>query len=41
MTAQMTFDRRRGMMALFGGRIGWPNDSDETWEWDGVVWHRQ
>jgi hypothetical protein len=23
---------------LFGGRIAWPNDANDTWEWDGTRW---
>jgi GAF domain-containing protein len=38
--AQMAFDRRRGVMVLFGGRIRYPLDSDETWEWNGTSWRR-
>ena len=37
---QMAFDRRRGVMVLFGGRIRYPLDSDETWEWNGTTWRR-
>lgn len=38
--AQMAFDRKRGVMVLFGGRIRYPLDSDETWEWNGTAWRR-
>jgi hypothetical protein len=23
---------------LFGGRLSWPNDANDTWEWDGKEW---
>ena len=29
-------DRER--VVLFGGRLGWPNDANDTWEWDGSAW---
>lgn len=31
----MTYDRRCAVVVLFGGRIKFPEDSNETWEWDG------
>lgn len=37
---QLAYDRKRDRVVLFGGRKGWPNDLDDTWEWDGVSWRR-
>jgi hypothetical protein len=34
----MVYDRRRSIVVLFGGRIRYPEDSAETWEWDGRRW---
>jgi hypothetical protein len=29
---------RRDRVVLFGGRGEWPNDLNDTWEWDGTTW---
>ncbi|MGZ8540872.1 MAG: Kelch repeat-containing protein [Chitinophagaceae bacterium] len=34
----MAYDKIRDRTVLFGGRLGWPNDVDDTWEWDGITW---
>jgi hypothetical protein len=34
----LAYDRRRDRVVLFGGRRGWPNDLNDTWEWDGSRW---
>lgn len=36
----MTYDKRRSVVVLFGGRIKYPEDSNETWEWDGKLWRQ-
>jgi hypothetical protein len=36
----LAYDRRRDRVVLFGGRAGWPNDLNDTWEWDGAAWKR-
>jgi hypothetical protein len=36
----LAYDRGRDRVVLFGGRKGWPEDLDDTWEWDGTTWHR-
>ena len=32
--------KKEKKILLFGGRLGWPNDANDTWEWDGVKWTR-
>lgn len=34
----MAYDKERDRVVLFGGRLGWPNDANDTWEWDGAAW---
>jgi hypothetical protein len=36
----LAYDRKRDRVVLFGGRKGWPNDLNDTWEWDGSAWKR-
>lgn len=36
----LAYDRRRDRIVLFGGRKGWPNDLNDTWEWDGARWNQ-
>lgn len=36
----IAYDRKRDRVVLFGGRKGWPNDLNDTWEWDGSRWRR-
>ena len=36
----IAYDRKRDRVVLFGGRKGWPNDVNDTWEWDGERWSR-
>lgn len=36
----MAYDPRRDRIVLFGGRLGWPNDSADTWEFDGERWQQ-
>lgn len=36
----LAYDRKRDRVVLFGGRKGWPNDLNDTWEWDGTAWRR-
>ena len=36
----IAYDRKRDRVVLFGGRKGWPNDANDTWEWDGARWSR-
>lgn len=36
----IAYDRKRDRVVLFGGRKGWPNDLNDTWEWDGTRWRR-
>jgi hypothetical protein len=36
----IAYDKRRDRVVLFGGRIAWPNDANDTWEWDGSRWTR-
>ena len=32
------YDKERKKVVMFGGRFGWPNDANDTWEWDGTQW---
>ncbi|MEP7323248.1 MAG: hypothetical protein ABI761_15085 [Saprospiraceae bacterium] len=34
----MAYDKKRDRVVMFGGRITWPNDVNDTWEWDGTSW---
>jgi hypothetical protein len=34
----LAYDKNRDRIILFGGRLGWPNDADDSWEWDGTKW---
>ncbi len=36
----LAYDKKRDRVVLFGGRKGWPNDLNDTWEWDGTSWRR-
>jgi len=36
----IAYDKRRDRVVLFGGRREWPNDLNDTWEWDGARWTR-
>ena len=36
----LAYDKKRDRVVLFGGRKGWPNDLNDTWEWDGAIWKR-
>ena len=35
---QKAYDKDRDKIVLFGGRLTWPNDVNDTWEWDGKQW---
>lgn len=35
----LAYDAARDRVVLFGGRRGWPDDLNDTWEWDGSAWH--
>ena len=35
----LAYDKERKKVVLFGGRLGWPNDTNDTWEWDGNKWN--
>jgi hypothetical protein len=37
-SAQMAFDRARGVAVLFGGQDADQNDLSDTWEWNGSTW---
>lgn len=39
--AVMAYDSKRGVTVLFGGRISYPNDANDTWEFDGKAWARK
>ncbi len=39
-SAGAAYDSKRDRVVLFGGRKGWPNDLNDTWEWDGARWRR-
>ncbi|HWA33863.1 MAG TPA: kelch repeat-containing protein [Cyclobacteriaceae bacterium] len=41
MMGYIAYDENRDRVVLFGGRLGWPNDTDDTWEFDGEKWHKQ
>jgi hypothetical protein len=34
----MAYDKESDKIILFGGRIKWPTDANDTWEWDGIQW---
>jgi hypothetical protein len=34
----LAYDAARDRVVLFGGRRGWPDDLNDTWEWDGRAW---
>lgn len=34
----LAYDKERDKIVLFGGRLGWPNDAGDTWEWNGETW---
>jgi hypothetical protein len=36
----MAYDKQRDRVVMFGGRKGWPNDLNDTWEFDGSRWRR-
>jgi hypothetical protein len=36
----IAYDRKRDRIVLFGGRRGWPDDLNDTWEWDGARWRQ-
>jgi hypothetical protein len=36
----LAYDAKRDRVVLFGGRKGWPDDLNDTWEWDGTTWRR-
>jgi hypothetical protein len=36
----IAYDSKRDRVVLFGGRKGWPNDLNDTWEWDGTAWQQ-
>ncbi len=36
----MALDRARGVTVLFGGRLKFPEDAADTWEWNGNSWRR-
>lgn len=36
----MAYDKQRDRVVMFGGRKGWPNDLNDTWEFDGTTWRR-
>jgi len=36
----MAYDKQRDRVVMFGGRKGWPNDLNDTWEFDGSAWRR-
>jgi len=38
LTGGSTPDKHRKKLIMFGGRLGWPNDINDTWEWDGSKW---
>jgi hypothetical protein len=38
MMGYLSYDSKRDMVVLFGGRLGWPNDANDTWEWNGELW---
>ena len=40
MMGYMAYDKKRNITMLFGGRLGWPNDANDTWEWDGEHWKK-
>jgi hypothetical protein len=40
MMGYMAYDKKRDKIVLFGGRLGWPNDTNDTWIWDGVSWRK-
>jgi hypothetical protein len=37
----MAFDPVKSRVVSFGGSWGWPNFSEEVWEWDGRAWRIQ
>jgi hypothetical protein len=37
----MAFDPVKSKIVLLGGSLGWPNFSEELWEWDGSEWKIQ
>jgi hypothetical protein len=37
----LAYDTTRDRVVLFGGRKAWPNDLNDTWEWDGSRWSRK
>jgi hypothetical protein len=37
----MVYDKQRDRIVLFGRRKGWPNDCNDTWEWDGLSWEKK
>ena len=37
----MAFDTRRQRVILFGGQIVGDNQTEDTWEWDGISWERR
>jgi hypothetical protein len=37
----MAFDPVKERVVMFGGSRGWPNFSEEVWEWDGTSWRIQ
>jgi hypothetical protein len=36
----LAYDRKRDRVVMFGGRPRWPDDLNDTWEWDGTAWRR-
>ncbi len=38
MMGYMAYDESRDRVVMFGGRLNWPNDTNDTWEFDGEKW---
>jgi hypothetical protein len=36
----IAYDKKRDRVVLFGGRKGWPDDLNDTWEWDATAWRQ-
>jgi hypothetical protein len=35
---QLVYDKGRDRVVMFGGRLGWPTDANDLWEWDSEEW---